>query len=523
VTAPAPDGVPFVHPTSLASLAADLAVFTVDATREAMGSTAADALGRDDPVPARRALRGSTAPAGVLARLWLLGAQVTRRELDAAVPRTTSRGLERLGLVRSQGSSPDDGVLAAVDLRPIESDGATWWLASDLGQVTTGAPLRPGHVLGLGGASTTLARWTPRERVGRALDVGTGSGVQALYLARHAAEVTATDLSGRALAFAGFNAALNAAADGPFHGRQLELRRGSLLEPVAGERFDVVVSNPPFVITPRRGGAAMPEPPLYTYRDGGLVGDAVVARLVQGLEDVLAPGGVAQLLGNWEHRSGEPWQERVASWLPAGLDAFVVQREVQDPAEYAETWARDAGHRPGTAEHDAPVERYLDDFEARGVDAVGLGVLTLRRPDAGEPTRAPLRRLEEITGPLGGGGPMGTVVTDVLAAERWLAGVDDEALLGTRLVTAADVTEERFGTPGTADPQVVLLRQGGGLQRAVRADTALAGLVGACDGDLSLGQIIAALASLLDEPVGEITSRLLGPVRRLVADGLLRR
>jgi hypothetical protein len=150
-------------------------------------------------------------------------------------------------------------------------------------------------------------------------------------------------------------------------------------------------------------------------------------------------------------------------------------------------------------------------------------VLTLRRPDADEPARAPLRRLEEITGPLGGGGPMGAVVTDVLAAERWLAGVDDEALLGTRLVTAADVTEERFGTPGTADPQVVLLRQGGGLQRAVRADTALAGLVGACDGDLSLGQIIAALASLLDEPVGEITSRLLGPVRRLVADGLLRR
>jgi methylase of polypeptide subunit release factors len=523
VTAPAPDGVPFVDPTVLSSLAGDLAVFTVDAAREVMGSTAADALHRDDPVPARRALRRSTAPVGVLARLWLLGVPVTRRELDVAVPRTTSRGLERLGLVRSAGSSPDDGVLASVDLRPIECDRATWWLASDLGQVTTGAPLRPEHVLGLGGASTTLARWTPRYRVGRALDVGTGSGVQALYLARHAAEVTATDLSGRALAFARFNAALNAAADGPFHGRELELRCGSLLEPVAGERFDLVVSNPPFVITPRLRGPATLEPPLYTYRDGGLVGDAVVARLVQGLEDVLAPGGVAQLLGNWEHRAGEGWRDRVSSWLPAGLDAFVVQREVQDPAEYAETWARDAGHRPGTAEHDALVERYLDDFEARGVEAVGLGVLTLRRPDVGEPPRPPLRRLEEINGPLGGGGPLGTVVADVLAAERWLTGVDDETLLTTRLVRAADVTEERFGTPGAADPQVVLLRQGGGLQRAVRADTALAGLVGACDGDLSLGQIVAALASLLDEPVGELTNRLLGPVRRLVADGLLRR
>jgi methylase of polypeptide subunit release factors len=523
VTTPAPDDVPLVDPTVLASLAADLPVFTVDAVREAMGVTAAAALGRDDPVPARRALRGSTELAGVLARLWLLGVPVTRRQLDAAVPRTTSRGLERLGLVRSQGSSPDDEVLASVDLRPIESDGATWWLASDLGQVTTGAPLRPDHVLGLGGASTTLATWTPRERVGRALDVGTGSGVQALYLAGHAAEVTGTDLSRRALAFARFNGALNAAADGPFGGRHLELRHGSLLEPVAGERFDLVVSNPPFVITPRRSGPATPEPPRYTYRDGGLVGDAVVARLVRGLEDVLAPGGVAQLLGNWEHRADEPWQERVSSWLPSGLDAFVVQREVQDPAEYAETWARDAGHRPGTADHDALVERYLDDFESRGVEGVGLGVLTLRRPDADEPARAPLRRLEEITGPLGGGGPMGAVVTDVLAAERWLAGVDDDALLGTRLVTAADVTEERFGTPGAADPQVVLLRQGGGLQRAVRVDTALAGLVGACDGDLAVGQIVAALAALLDEPVGDLTGRLLGPVRRLVADGLLRR
>jgi len=527
VTPALPDGVPdlpdvpVADTTVLTGLAEDLTVFAVDAARAAMGTTAAAALDRDDPVPARRALRGSSVPAAVLARLFLLGVPVARRQLDAALPRTGTGGLERLGLVRSAGASPDDGVLASVDLRPIESDGATWWLASDLGQVSTGAPLGPDHVLGLGGASMTLATWTPRAPVRRALDVGTGSGVQALYLARHAAEVTGTDLSPRALAFAGFNAALNAAADGPFHGRHLGLRRGNLLETVAGQRFDLVVSNPPFVITPRRDGPATA--PVYTYRDGGLVGDAVVARLVRGLGDVLAPGGVAQLLGNWEHRPGETWQERVASWLPAGLDAFVVQREVQDPAEYAETWARDAGHRPGTADHDALVERYLDDFEARGVDGVGLGVLTLRSPDADVDQRAPLRRLEEITGPVGGGGPMGAVVADVLAAESWLASTDDEALLGAHLITAPDVTEERFGLPGASDPQVVLLRQGGGLQRAVRADTALAGLVGACDGDLAVGQIVAALASLLDEPVGALTSRLLGPVRRLVADGLLRR
>jgi methylase of polypeptide subunit release factors len=511
--------VPSVDPTALRGLARDLAGFTVDAVDEAMGETAAGALRRDDPVAARRALRDRHDALAVLARLWLLGDPVTRRELDSALAQATTAGAERLGLVHVAGHGVDDEVRARVDLRPIESDGATWWLASDLSESAVGGPLPEDHVLGLGGASTTLARWTPRTPAGRAVDVGTGSGVQALYLARHCDLVTATDVSRRALGFVRFNAALNALSDGPFAGRSLDVREGSLLEPVAGERFDLVVSNPPFVITPR-GRAGVP---LYEYRDGGMVGDAVVETMVRGLGDVLAPGGVGQLLGNWEHRVGETWRDRVASWLPGELDAWIVQREVQDPAEYAETWARDGGHRPGTAAHDDLVDRYLDDFESRGVEGVGFGVLTLRRPDDGQPGRSALRRIEDLTGPVGGGGPMGSTVVDLLAAERWLAATSDEALLAAHLRVAADVTEERFGVPGAEHPQVVMLRQGGGLQRAVRAGTELAGLVGACDGELVVGQIVNAIAALLDESPGELCGRLLPQVRHLVADGLLLR
>ncbi len=132
-----------------------------------------------------------------------------------------------------------------------------------------------------------------RRVVARALDLGTGCGLQALHAARRAGAVVATDVSRRALAFARANAALAEVA--------LDLRLGSLLEPVSGEEFDLVVSNPPFVITPRRPGAA----DGYTYRDGGRVGDDLVRDLVTGVGSVLAPGGVAQLLGNWEHRRGE--------------------------------------------------------------------------------------------------------------------------------------------------------------------------------------------------------------------------
>ncbi len=364
-------------------------------------------------------------------------------------------------------------------------------------------------MLGVGGASRTLAQWTPREQVGSVLDVGTGCGIQAFHAARHASSVVGTDVSGRALAFAAFNASLNAArVGGPFAGRSLELRRGSLLEPVVGERFDLVVSNPPFVITPRAPGTAR-----FEYRDGGLAGDDVVRRLAGEVGSLLAPGGVAQLLGNWEHVDGD-WRERVAGWLPPELQAWVVQREVQDPVEYAETWARDGGHGPGSAEHDDLVAAWLDDFAARGVEAIGFGVITLRRgPGPG------WQRLDDVRAPLAG--PMGSVVGAVLAAEAWLRTTSDDDLLAAHLVVAADVTEERHGLPGAADPQVVLLRQGGNLGRVVRADTALAGLVGACDGELSVGQVIGALAHLLDEPVHELSARLVPDVRHLVADLLL--
>ncbi len=242
--------------------------------------------------------------------------------------------------------------------------------------------------------------------------------------------------------------------------------------------------------------------------------------LVTGLHDVLEPGGVAQLLGNWEVRSGEAWHERVGRWLDdSGLDGWVVQRELQDPAEYAETWIRDGGSTPDRdrAAWRAQYAAWLDDFAARDVEAIGFGILTLRRPAHGPPT---LRRLEEVTGTVRQ--PLGGHLAASLAAHDWLAGRDDAALAAARLLVAPDVTEERYLRPGNPDPDVVLLRQGGGLGRTVRAGTALAGLVGACDGELAVGQIVAAIASLFGVAADDVAADVLPSVRGLVRDGLLR-
>lgn len=196
--------------------------------------------------------------------------------------------------------------------------------------------------------------------------------------------------------------------------------------------------------------------PLYEYRDGGAAGDAVVGGLTQGIGAHLAPGGVAQLLGNWETVAGQDWRDRVGEWIAAsGLDAWVVQRDVQDPAEYAELWSRDGGHLPGTAEHEALVGAWLDDFAARGVEQIGFGIITLHRPTT---QRAPFVDLVELTGPVAS--PMGPTVAAGLVARDRLALLDDGVLLDTAWRCADDVTTETHAAPGATDPHVIVLRQG---------------------------------------------------------------
>ncbi len=453
-------------------------------------------------------------------RLFTLGVDVPFDAVDAALPTLGADGLVELGLADRSGAD----LRARCDLRPYGDEGHDWWVASDLGLPHRGAPLEPDHVVGIGGASLTLAAWTPRPRAARALDLGVGCGVQALHLAAHADEIVATDVSTRALGFARFNAALA--------GQEWDLRAGNLFEPVAGERFDLVVSNPPYVITPRRARV-----PLFSYRDGGRAGDGLVEDLVRGVGDVLEPGGIAHFLGNWEIRTDTTWQERLRGWLEGtGLDAWVVQRGVQDPAQYAETWARDGGHLPGTWVHDELYASWLEDFEERAVQAIGFGVVTLQRPAT---PREPFVDLVEVTGPVAL--PMGGSVLAGMAARTWLAEHDDDGLLDVAWVAAPDVTVESHTVPGELDPRVILARQGGGLGRSQRLDTTGAALLSVCDGTLTARAALTAVAAVLaaadtgadpnvdpnvDPSAGPsadagVDPRAIAQLRALVADGFV--
>lgn len=264
--------------------------FTADGLLDLLGAPAYAALARSETVPALRATRGrADDPLASLVRLFLLRQSVSSEHARAALP--VDAALED-GWLRREG----DEVYATVDVRPYGGpDGEDWFIVSDLGCAVGGAGgigrREEGVVLGVGGASTTLAGITVRVPVDSALDVGTGSGIQALHAARHATRVTATDVNPRALEFTRLTLALSGEAEA-------ELLAGSLFEPVGDTTYDLIVSNPPFVISP---GARL------TYRDGGMGGDDLCRTLVQQAGERLNLAGTRSSSGTgstWRARTG---------------------------------------------------------------------------------------------------------------------------------------------------------------------------------------------------------------------------
>ena len=472
-----------------------------DGVAAVLGPVAHAALSRNETLPGLRATRGGS-PVETLTRLWLLQAPVRVDDVERALPGLLDRLCTAGLLERSIGEAR-----ARVDVRPYAVDDADLWVASDLTPGLDGAPsqVRGDHVLGISSAATSLAQLTRRTPVGRSLDLGTGCGVQALHLAGHSTEVVATDVNERALWLTRFNAALNGVDN-------LDVRSGSFFEPVAGEQFDLVATNPPFVISPATGEQLV-------YRDSGLPGDRVVEHIVRGLPGLLTPGGTGQVLANWTINRDQPWDERLAGWIE-GCDAWVVQREVIDLPSYVELWLKDAGLHPSTGtlgaeEYHRRYDTWLSWFEEQGAEGVGFGWINLRRTDAADP----VLRLEEW--PYDVEQPIGPEVVGFFDRAEGLRGLGDEALLASAPVARVDLRQETHGAPGAEDPEEIVVRQQRGLRRARKVDTVEAALVGALDGDLSVGQVLGALAQLLEGDEDELRSAYVPVVRDLVAEGFL--
>ncbi|QNE20336.1 methyltransferase [Kribbella qitaiheensis] len=463
----------------------DVAGYTVEGVAERLSGLASGALGRNETTLAYRETAAGE-PIDAMIRLFLLQRTVSAETVRKAFPQTYQE-LLALGIIVERGGD----VVAAVDIRPHAGAERQWWVVADLMPGLDGRrePMRSDYVLGIAPASLSLVNLTVPIKAGKALDVGTGCGIQALHLSDRVDHIVATDVNPRALRLTRWTAALN--------GIDLDVREGSLYEPVAGERFDLIVSNPPYVIAPPSDGR-------LTYRETGFAGDAVVEQLVRQAPGQLTEGGWCQLLANWTCIKGEDWRERIAGWT-GDRAAWAVQREQLDPAEYVELWLRDAGLH-GRPEYTSRYDAWLRWLDEQQVEAIGMGWINLRNlPGSLDAEEWPYE-IEQ---------PIGPFVLDRFERREGLPA----ELTSLHLVVADDVVQETAGQPGAEDPATIVLRRQRGMRRAEQADTVLAGFVGACDGDLSVGQILDALGSLLERD--DLHAEYLPKVRNLVLEGFL--
>ncbi|HKE66444.1 MAG TPA: methyltransferase [Micromonosporaceae bacterium] len=467
------------------------AAYTSDGIAAHIGPEATAAARRNHFRPALAAT-GASAPLDTLIRLYVCGQAEPDGAVEAAFAPLPLADVVTAGLVERT----PDGLRAGLDLEPY---GNAWWVVSDLPSGSRPGPLRSDHVLGVGNASTTLADSVIRRPVASALDIGTGCGVQALHLSAHATRVVATDVSERALRFAATTAALA--------GLEWDLRRGDLVEPVRDDRFDVVVSNPPFVVGP---GAA-----THTYRDSGRAGDAVGAELAAAAKDLLNPDGTMQFLANWLHVAGEDWAERVTGWFAgSGLDVWVIERELADPVAYVDLWLADAaeeddGHRSAV---------WLDWFDAQKVEGVGFGLITARRAGHDDP----VVRVETVRQQLAR--PFGDEIGRWFERQDWLRlRPGPESLLAERYFATPGLTlhqEAEIGIAGWDVTRQVLV-QTAGLRWSEEIDPVLLALIAGCDGSVPLREQVAVLAAAYGAPVEPMAAMAAVLVPHLIERGFI--
>jgi SAM-dependent methyltransferase len=469
------------------------AEFTVERAEAELGTH--ELTGRStDRIVYRRRLRDKGS-FGALARLFLLGDEVKRSELESALGALGVQGLALLGLCDVNGSA----VRATVMLIPH----GDYYIACD-STAPVGVDTPFDYVPGVQAPSVTLAKLAVRSRAGSALDLGTGSGLQALLAAKHSRSVVATDVNQRALTFARFNARLNDLSN-------IEFRHGATFEPVVGEQFDLIVSNPPYVISPEY---------RYSYRDSDIPGDELCRQIVEEVPSHLKEAGFAHVLVSWTHPAGGDWHAPLREWVSgSGCDAWLLRYRTADPLDHAGGWLRPIGERDPVAFRTG-LDSWLAYLRDRGIEAVSYGAIVLRRRQAGRNWV----RTQDL--PSEGLDSASEQTLRVFAGNDLLSELDEKALLEERLrLTPQHRLRQELGvSDGSFQVRQVMLDLTDGLCLTVGLDRYTMLLLPHLDGRRSLARALedaAAGSELTDEAQQQYVPAALPVIRRLLELGFL--
>lgn len=425
-----------------------------------------------------------------LLRWFWLGLALSQSKVAEIVPREFLSLLLKCGLVKADGGQvksmsmvlPSDGFLVAAD-HPV---------AIERGESEL--------VLWPNPTSKFLARFAVRRQSRATLDLGTGSGILSLVAAKYSDTIVATDLNERAASFARFNARLNGVEN-------IEVLRGDCFAPVKNRRFDLILSNPPFFITPQSG---------YLFCDNPMELDGLCRRLVKEAPEYLNEGGYFEMLCEWAQVAGQPWEERIAEWLEAtGCDAWVMKGLTQDPGEYAQHRIRETSLDP--ADDAMLYDGYMTYYRERGVEAIHDGLVVMRRREG-----ANWVRLEEV--PKTPNGDLGELVLSTFAAQDLLLKMrDDASLLATRPKLSSHARLEQIceQSRGSWAAESITLRLIRGFPFHMALQPLVAEFLAICDGTRTAAQAIQEFAVIAKAPHETVERECLAMMRKLIDRGFM--
>lgn len=399
----------------------------------------------------------------LLARFFLLGDAIPREDLAAFPPSDVDACIAAGWFVEG-----DAGLMATALIGSIGS----LLVASDRYE-----SLHPGagfeHVLTVNPVARNLVKFMVRKPCGRTLDLCGGGGIQALFAAGHAEQVVSTDLNPRATAFAAFNARLNLLD-------HIEARTGAGLEPVAGEQFDQIVCNPPFVMTPSRRHVCTDNPKDLDEFSRDILRDAAAH---------LAPGGLLQIITEWVELEGEDWPIRIISWMHGlGCDVFILKCNTEPPSGYVRSRLREAAQVNAEV---APFTygEWLDYFLERKVRNIYGGLIFLQRHAEGE-QREPMVHIDDFDGNVND--LVGQVVSDTFERMRMLIPHDVEFKdLHLSIPDHVRLAQQAAPTPKGWQADRGVLMQNEGLSLHQEVDGSLAQLLRFFDGSRSNAELVA--------------------------------
>ena len=467
--------------------------FSGEGVRQTFDTTA-DLISRPVDIPVQMRRLREAGALGTLIQLFVIGKTVEADDARAAFAPFGLERAEAIGVVRRDGDE------VAPLIRIVAHD--ELFVASDLRPVG-GQELPFDHVAGVHGPSIMLSRLTVRRDGGRALDVSTGNGIQAILAAPHSSSVVGTDINERALDFAAFTAALNGFGN-------LEWRAGSFFDPVEGERYDLVTCNPPYVISPESA---------YAFRDSGMEGDAVSRMVVERAPEFLEEGGFACLLVSWAVRGGnEDVTAPLKEWVAGnGCDAWLLYYGTDDPQAHAAKWLReDIGDDPDAS--GAVTNSWVGYLERLGIEGVSYGAVILRRRSGAEnwvrSDRLHGDRLRQAS----------DHILRVFEAGDFLAGIADaRALLAERLVPAEQTELEQRSVfrdgAWVVDSIELSLQEGLAFNAAL--DPVIAGMLAALDGKRTLDDVVADMARLQAADRASVEESVLSVAAEMLAAGFL--